>query len=317
MTTELFKKRLNTFYINWIQHKKQLWGNSDVVVIQTPPKIAKFSNPKSSCFLLWLLGDDFTDTTIVFTPYGIYFFCTHKNFSKLREFCACATLIQNIPTSVQLKDKNDDGFLIIDATIRDTKNIRNEKVYVDADKEWPFVVGYVEGEYPKSKLILNCINELEPTKYQATTVNSGLDALLNIADEQSIGPSACMDEKLVSLIDSDLEHKLQLDVANSQSKLEENKIFLDGRSDNSVPSTSVVGASATIEDYSIQYDFTGSCRKDSVVLDYNNDDWVLVEGKEGQGRKVPHRISWKRWIMDKTAKSFGLRDKGKIKASSY
>ncbi|KAK4360451.1 hypothetical protein RND71_019403 [Anisodus tanguticus] len=166
--------------------------------------------------------------------------------------------------------------------------------------EYPFVVGYVEGEYPKLKLFLNCINEFEPTKYQAATVNCGLDALFNMADhEQSDGPSERLDEKLVpicankpmvhekkgnmqsfSLIDSDLEHKLQLDASNSQSKLEENK-------------DSVIGV--TIENYSIRDDFTCSFRKDSVVLDYNYDDWMLIEGKEeGQERKVANKFSLKR-----------------------
>ncbi|XP_019260094.1 PREDICTED: FACT complex subunit SPT16-like isoform X2 [Nicotiana attenuata] len=305
MIPELFEKRLNAFYINWIQYKKQLWGNSDVVVIHTPPKLANFSNPKSSSFYLWLLGDDFTDTTVIFTPYGIYFLCTHKSFSKLREFCSCATLTRKIPTSVQLKDKTDDGFLIIDATIRDARNIRNEKAFLDVDKEYPFVVGYVEGEYPKSKLFLNCINKLEPTKYQAATVNFGLDAMFNEGDEQSVGPSACLDEKLVSisqeneanqsrkseeknilqescsLMDSDLEHKLQLDdPVNLSSKLEENKILLE---------------KDTMDGTITGDDFTGSLRKDSVVMDHDDDeDWMLIEGKEeGQETNVANKLSWK------------------------
>ncbi|XP_009620937.1 FACT complex subunit SPT16-like [Nicotiana tomentosiformis] len=317
MITELFQKRLNAFYIYWIQHKKQLWENSDVVVIHTPPKLAKFSNPKSSSFFLWLLGYDFTDTTVIFTPYGIYFLCTHINFSKLRKFCSCATVTQKIPTSVQLKDKTDDGFLIIDATIRDARNIRNDKAFVDIDKEYPFVVGYVEGEYPKSKLFLNCINKLEPTKYQAAAVNFGVDVMFSVADKQNVGPSARLDEKLVSisanksvlqeneangqsrkseeknilqescsLMDSDLEHKLQFDAVNLSSKLEGNKILLE---------------------------------KEVVVMEHDDDgDWMLIEGKEeGQETNVANKLSWKRWIMDKTSKSFGIRDKTKIKASSH
>ncbi|XP_009788563.1 FACT complex subunit SPT16-like [Nicotiana sylvestris] len=339
MIPEQFQKRLNAFYINWIQHKKQLWGNSDVVVIHTPPKLAKFCNPKSSSFFLWLLGDDFTDTTVIFTPYGIYFLCTHKSFSKLREFCSCVTLTRKIPTSVQLKDKTDDGFLIIDATIRDARNIRNEKAFLDVDKECPFVVGYVEGEYPKSKLFLNCINKLEPTKYQGATVNFGLDVMFNVADEQSVGPSARLDEKLVSiskeneanqsrkseeknilqescsLMDYDLEHKLQLDdpVNYLSSKLEENKILLEKEKVYIATSTSLMDGTISGDD------FTGSLRKDSVVMDHDDDeDWMLIEGKEeGQETNVANKLSWKRWITDKISKSFGLGDKTKIKASSH
>ena len=87
-------------------------------------------------------------------------------------------------------------------------------------------------------------------------------------------------------MDSDLEHKLQFDAVNLSSKLEGNKILLE---------------------------------KEIVVMDHDDDgDWMLIEGKEeGQETNVANKLSWKRWIMDKTSKSFGIRDKMKIKASSH
>ncbi|KAJ8549815.1 hypothetical protein K7X08_033522 [Anisodus acutangulus] len=186
MMKELFQKRLSTFYSSLSFNKQDLWGNSDVVVIHTQQE-QNPNNSKSSQFYLWLVGEELHDTTTIFTPSAIYFICTQKNYSKIRSLCCPTTLMNKIPVSVHLKPKNDDGFVSVDSTIRNAKVIRNSKVFLDVfddDRSYPFVVGYVEGEYPKSKLFWSCINDLEPKKYKAVTVNYGLNKIINTVDKQ-------------------------------------------------------------------------------------------------------------------------------------
>lgn len=187
MMKELFQKRLSTFCNSFILHKQELWGNSDVVVIHSQQE--KNPNSVSSQFYLWLVGEELHDTTAIFTPYVIYFYCTQKDYFKIRSLCCSATLVRKIPVSVQLKAKNDDGVALIDLMIRNARVIRNSKVFLDDDddRSCPFVVGYIEGEYPKSKLFWNCMNDLEPRKYKAATVNSGLNKLINTADYPNFG----------------------------------------------------------------------------------------------------------------------------------
>nr|XP_016511257.1 PREDICTED: uncharacterized protein LOC107828462 isoform X2 [Nicotiana tabacum] len=184
MMKELFQKRLSAFYNSLSIHKQDLWQNSDVVVIHSNQE-KNSSNSQSNQFYLWLIGEELHDTTTIFTLYGIYFFSTQKNFSKIRSLCCYATLMQKIPVSVQLKAKNDEGFALIDATIRNERVIHNNKMFFDdvEDRCCPFVVGYIAGEYPKSKLFWSCINDLEPKKYKAVTVNSGIDSLINTAEK--------------------------------------------------------------------------------------------------------------------------------------
>ncbi|MCD7453619.1 hypothetical protein HAX54_021562 [Datura stramonium] len=186
MIKELFQKRLSAFCNSLSIHKQKLWGNSDVVVIHSQQE--KNPNSLSSQFYLWFVGEELHDTTAIFTPYVIYFFCTQKDYFKIRSLCCAATLVRKIPVSVQLKAKNDDGFSLIDLMIRNARVIRNSKVFLDDDdRSCPFVVGYIEGEYPKSKLFWNCMNDLEPRKYKAATVNSGLKKLINTADNPNFG----------------------------------------------------------------------------------------------------------------------------------
>ncbi|KAK4347653.1 hypothetical protein RND71_033992 [Anisodus tanguticus] len=186
MSKELFKKRLSTFYNSLSFNKQDLWGNSDVVVIHTQQE----KNPinfQSSQFYLWLVGEELHDTTTIFTPSAIYFICTQKKYSKIRSLCCPTTQLRKIPVSVQLKPKNDDGFALIDTTIRNAKVIRNSKVFLDVlddDQSYPFVVGYIEGEYPKTKFFWTSINGLELEKYRVVTVNSGLNKMINTVDKQ-------------------------------------------------------------------------------------------------------------------------------------
>ncbi|OIT39637.1 PREDICTED: uncharacterized protein LOC109237822 [Nicotiana attenuata] len=183
MMKELFQKRLSAFYNSLSFHKQDLWQNSDVVVIHSNQE-KNSSNSQSNQLYLWLIGEELDDTSTIFTLYGIYFFCTQKNFSKIRSLCCYATSMQKIPVSVQLKAKNDEGFALIDATIRNERVIHNNKMNFD-DRCCPFVVGYIAGEYPKSKLFWSCINDLEPKKYKAVTVNSGIDKLINTAEKSN------------------------------------------------------------------------------------------------------------------------------------
>ncbi|TMW88192.1 hypothetical protein EJD97_018930 [Solanum chilense] len=188
MMKELFGKRLTAFYNSLIFNKKDSWGNSDAVVIHSQQQ--ENPNSLSSQFYLWLMGEKHDDTTVIFTPIGIFFFCTQKNYSKIRSLCCCATVMSKQPVSVQLKAKNDEGFAFIDSKIREARVIRNSKGFTgvfDDDCNWPFVVGYIEGEYPKSKFFWNCMNDLEPKKYKVITVDSGINKMIHAGDKPISG----------------------------------------------------------------------------------------------------------------------------------
>ncbi|CAN4078476.1 unnamed protein product [Withania somnifera] len=188
MMKDLLQKRLSAFYNSLIFSKQDLWGNSDAVVIHSQQ--ATNPNSVSSKFYLWLVGEELDDTTAIFTPFAIYFFSTRKNYFMIRSLCCCATLIRKIPVSVQLKTKNDDGFSLIDATIRYARLIRNNKEFNgagDEDRSWPFVVGYIEGECPMSKLFSSCLSNLEPTKFRAVSVNSAVGKMINTGDQPNFG----------------------------------------------------------------------------------------------------------------------------------
>lgn len=185
MMKGLFQKRLSAFFNSLIFNKQDLWGDSDVVVIHSQQE----NNPNcvSSQFYLWLVGEELHDTTTIFAPSAIYFFCTQKNYSKIRSLCCSVTLTRKILVSVQLKAKMDDGFSLIDAAIRNVRVIRNSNGFSDDDRSGPFVVGYIAGEYPKSKLFWTCLSDLEPRKFKAVTVNSGVDKMINTADKPIFG----------------------------------------------------------------------------------------------------------------------------------
>ncbi|XP_055803857.1 uncharacterized protein LOC129872926 [Solanum dulcamara] len=199
MIKELFQKRLSAFYENLFFNKQDSWGNSDVVVIHSQ----KEENPNSlsSQFYLWLVGENLENTTTIFTPSAIYFLCTEKNYSKIRCLCCSATLMRKSPVSVQLKGKNDDGFALIDSTIRKARVICNSKWFTGVcgdDGNRPFVVGYIEGEYPKSKLFWNFMNDLEPRTYKLATVNSGINKMMNTGDK----PKFCPEIKELEFLES-------------------------------------------------------------------------------------------------------------------
>lgn len=194
MIKELFQKRLTAFCDNLFFNKQDLWGNSDVVVIHSQQQ--ENPNSLSSQFYLWLCGEKFHNTTTIFTPSGIYFLCTEKNYSKIRYLCCPATLVRKTPVSVQLKAKNDDGFALIDSTIYNARAICNSKGFnFGGDENRPFVVGYIEGEYPKSKLFWGCMNGLENRRYKVVTVNSGISKMFSTSDKPNFGADCSGEEK--------------------------------------------------------------------------------------------------------------------------
>lgn len=204
MIKDLFQKRLTAFCDNLFINKQGLWGNSDVVVIHS--KQQENPNSLSSQFYFWLCGEKFLDTTTIFTPSGIYFLCTEKHYSRIRFLCCPATLVRRCPVSVQLKARNDDGFAFIDSTIRNARVIHISKGFTSAfgdDGNQPFVVGFIEGEYPKSKLFWNCMNGLETRKYKVATVNCGIRNLVS-SNDLSFGGGVSREKREVLKSLSDL-----------------------------------------------------------------------------------------------------------------
>ncbi|XP_019177536.1 PREDICTED: uncharacterized protein LOC109172746 isoform X2 [Ipomoea nil] len=190
MITELFKKRLSTFYSSWRTHR-QLWGNSDIVVVSTPTQAA--SNLRSSStgdFFLWLFGEDLAGTTAVFTPSSIFFLCTQKSFSRLRSLGGYATEVMKIPVSVELKPRSPDeeGFFKLDGIIRSMRlRLNSGKSPFTADLTCILTVGCIDNEIPKSKLLLSCVNGFEYfAKYRIASVNSGVRLMVQGTDSSII-----------------------------------------------------------------------------------------------------------------------------------
>lgn len=179
MNLKLFKKRVIAFYSSWNKYKKELWGNSDLLVIYTPPEITNGSHPISSHFFIWLLGHDFPDTIAVFTSTAIYFLCTKKKVPILQTLTGPAIEALKAPVFVHRKDICDDGPAWVDNIIHGVRNTN------DGENHKPLVIGCISGEYLKSKLIWTASNfnsKSTPAKYECARVNSGLIKLINYGD---------------------------------------------------------------------------------------------------------------------------------------
>ncbi|GFY87782.1 hypothetical protein Acr_05g0014210 [Actinidia rufa] len=196
MNLKLFKKRLISFYLCWRKHKRDLWGGSDVLAICTPPSDV-VAHPISSSFFVWLLGHDFPDTVAVFSRNEIYFLCTRRKFSALQSLVGPAR--EAVQAKVTVYFLGGDRLEQMDRIIRgmkvmvennefqvycfDTNLLQNpeqiaHKAKADSDENRPFVVGYISGESPKSKLLWSCYNNMKPNELLGAHV-SGFSRLLN------------------------------------------------------------------------------------------------------------------------------------------
>ncbi|PSS30111.1 FACT complex subunit like [Actinidia chinensis var. chinensis] len=173
MNLKLFKKRLISFYLCWRKHKRDLWGGSDVLAICTLPSDA-VAHPISSSFFVWLLGHDFPDTVAVFSRNEIYFLCTRRKFSALQSLVGPAR--EAVQAKVTVYFLGGDRLEQMDRIIRGMQIAHKAKA--DSDENRPFVVGYISGESPKSKLLWSCYNNMKPNEFLGAHV-SGFSRLLN------------------------------------------------------------------------------------------------------------------------------------------
>lgn len=170
MNLKLFTKRLVSFYSSWSKHNKDLWGNSDVLVICTPPLDSPSStNPFhtiSSSFFFWLMGHHFHDTIAIFTRNNIYVLCTKKGLFILQTLVVPAMEDVNALVTTHPKSKDDNGLEFMDEIIREIR-VTN-KVVARWDENRPPVIGYVFGESPKSKLLFwDCFENIKPKEFQS------------------------------------------------------------------------------------------------------------------------------------------------------
>ena len=83
---ELYGKRLKALNGNWKEYKKEIWGSADALAVVTPPASEDLRYLKSSALHIWLLGYEFPETVMVFTPGALHFVCGSKKASYLEDF---------------------------------------------------------------------------------------------------------------------------------------------------------------------------------------------------------------------------------------
>ncbi|KAG6408664.1 hypothetical protein SASPL_131682 [Salvia splendens] len=113
-----FSRRLQAFYKHWKDHKDELWGSSDVLVVATPPPSEDLRYLKSSALNIWLLGYEFPETIMVFGEKNIHFICSGKKASLLEVVKASARETVNAEVVIWVKAKNENGSTQIDKVLR-------------------------------------------------------------------------------------------------------------------------------------------------------------------------------------------------------
>ncbi|XP_031115959.1 uncharacterized protein LOC116019770 [Ipomoea triloba] len=187
------EQRLTSFYSSWRKYRNELWGDSDVLVVTTPPSspsgsiAAMLDRPVSSSFFLWLLGRDFPNTTAVFMDRAIYFFCPIESYAKLCLLGLYMTKAAQVSVSVQQKVKAGDESELLNSTL--------DALWTDRANDHPVIIGYIDGEAPSSKL--------DEGMFQATNVMRGF---LKLLCEEGDGLKSLQSRSLDTTEDKDIEN---------------------------------------------------------------------------------------------------------------
>ncbi|XP_057792000.1 FACT complex subunit SPT16-like [Salvia miltiorrhiza] len=175
-----FSRRLQDLYKHWQQHKDELWGSADVLVVATPPPSEDLRYLKSSALNIWLLGYEFPDTIMVFGEKNIHFICSGKKASLLEVVKASAKETVKAEVVVWVKAKNENGSTQIDKVLR---AIRSQPKSDDHDTP---VVGNIAREDPEGKLLELWSDKLKASGLTLNDISNGLSDLFAAKDKNEI-----------------------------------------------------------------------------------------------------------------------------------
>ncbi|CAA0821105.1 FACT complex subunit SPT16 [Striga hermonthica] len=175
-----FTKRLQALYANWRQHKNELWGSSNYLVVATSPPSEDLRYLKSSSLNIWLLGYVFPETIIVFGDKQIHFLCSQKKASLLEAIKKPAKDALSLNVVMHVKEKNENGNNQMDSILH---AIRSE--FKSSDQNAP-TVGCIAREPPEGKLLETWFEKLKKTGFVLTDITSGLFNLFSVKDKNEI-----------------------------------------------------------------------------------------------------------------------------------
>ncbi|KAH6772581.1 global transcription factor C [Perilla frutescens var. frutescens] len=175
-----FSRRLQSLYKHWQQHKDDLWGSSDVLVVATPPASDDLRYLKSSALNIWLLGYEFPDTIMVFGEKNIYFVCSGKKASLLEVVKESAKETVQAEVVIFVKAKKDNGSAEMDRVLR---AIRSQPKSADHDVP---TVGNIAREAPEGKFLEMWSDKLKGSGLQLSDISNGLSDLFAVKDKNEI-----------------------------------------------------------------------------------------------------------------------------------
>uniref|UniRef100_A0A7N0U8U9 FACT complex subunit n=1 Tax=Kalanchoe fedtschenkoi TaxID=63787 RepID=A0A7N0U8U9_KALFE len=170
---ENFSKRLKSFYANWNQHKADLWGNSDALVVATPPASEDLRYLKSSALNIWLLGYEFPDTIMVFTRRQVHLLCSQKKASLIEVVKKPAKESAGVDVVMHVKARGDDGTSQMDTMFR--------AVIAQSKDDIP-IVGHIAREAPEGKFLETWDEKLKSSNFHLCDVTTGFSDLFAVKD---------------------------------------------------------------------------------------------------------------------------------------
>ncbi|KAJ6808865.1 FACT complex subunit SPT16-like [Iris pallida] len=174
---DTFNNRLKMFYTHFKEHKADLWGGSDAVVVATPPPSEDLRYLKSSAFNMWLLGYEFPETIMVFMDKHIHFLTSQKKSTLLETIKKAAKEAVGTNITMHIKTKSDDGTNLMEEILK--------AVRVRSGSESP-VVGHIAKEAPEGKLLETWLEKLNGSMLQLSDITNGFSDLFAVKDASEV-----------------------------------------------------------------------------------------------------------------------------------
>lgn len=176
---EIFGKRLKMLYAHW-NGQNNLWGNSDVLAVATPPSSEDLRYLKSSALNIWLLGYEFPDTIIVFMKKQIHFLSSQKKVSLLEVLKEPSKEAVDAEVVMHVKAKNESGINKMDAVFQ---AVRSQSI---ANRNGTPVVGYIAKEAPEGVLLETWMGKLRNENFVLCDITNGFSDLFAVKDQAEL-----------------------------------------------------------------------------------------------------------------------------------
>ncbi|XP_047333014.1 FACT complex subunit SPT16-like [Impatiens glandulifera] len=177
---ESFSNRLKMLYKHWNDYKSDLWGDSDVLAIATPPPSEDLRYLKSSALNIWLLGYEFPDTIMVFMKKEIHFLCSQKKSSLLEGIKKASKDSVGAEVIMHVKSKTDDGTKLMDSIFSTVHALSKSE-----GRDTP-IVGYIARELPEGNLLELWTKKLNSANFQLNDISNGFSDLFAVKDSVEI-----------------------------------------------------------------------------------------------------------------------------------